>query len=63
MKKVKMFMTKLIANDRLYEVDEQINDFVEENKVDIKVVGFTTFLDTYNNVVVTTALIEYEDIK
>ena len=60
MLRVKEFMTK-----ERYEIDEQINCFIEDehngiNKVyDVK---FNTFLDTYHNVIMSSALLIYDEI-
>lgn len=60
MLRVKEFMTK-----EKYEIDEQINCFIEDehngvNKVhDVK---FNTFLDTYHNVIMSSALLIYDEI-
>ena len=59
MLRVKEFMTK-----KIYEIDEQINCFIEDehngvNKVyDVK---FNTFLDTYHNVIMSSALLIYDE--
>ena len=60
MLRVKEFMTK-----ERYEIDEQINCFNEDehngvNKVyDVK---FNTFLDTYHNVIMSSALLIYDEV-
>lgn len=60
MLRVKEFMTK-----ERYEIDEQINCFIEDdhngvNKVyDVK---FNTFLDTYHNVIMSSALLIYDEV-
>ena len=60
MLRVKEFMTK-----ERYEIDEQINCFIEDehngvNKVhDVK---FNTFLDTYHNIIMSSALLIYDEI-
>lgn len=56
MKKVILFTTK-----QNYEVDEQINDFVERYDVEIVDVKSNTFLDTYHNIIMTSALLIYEE--
>ena len=60
MLRVKEFMTK-----EKYEIDEQINCFIEDehngvNKVhDVK---FNTFLDTYHKLIMSSALLIYDEI-
>lgn len=56
MKKVILFTTR-----QNYEVDEQINDFVERYDVEIIDVKSNTFLDTYHNIIMTAALLIYEE--
>lgn len=56
MKKVILFTTR-----QNYEVDEQINDFVERYDVEIIDVKSNTFLDTYHNIIMTSALLIYEE--
>lgn len=58
MKKVILFTTR-----QNYEVDEQINDFVERYDVEIIDVKSNTFLDTYHNIIMTAALLIYEEEK
>lgn len=58
--KFKEFITK-----ENYEIDEQINDFIEDvhNGVDKYYdVKFTTFLDTYHNIIMSSALLIYDEI-
>ena len=60
MLRVKEFMTK-----EKYEIDEQINCFIEDehNGVDkVHDVKFNTFLDTYHNVIMSSALLIYDEI-
>ena len=60
MLRVKEFMTK-----ERYEIDEQINCFIEDEHngvgkvIDIK---FNTFLDTYHNVIMSSALLIYDEV-
>ena len=56
MRKVVLFTTK-----ENFEVDEQINNFVEKNDVIIVDVKFTTFLDTTHDIIMTSALLIYEE--
>lgn len=58
--KFKEFITK-----ENYEIDEQINDFIEDvhNGVDKYYdVKFTTFLDTYHNIIMSSALLIYDEV-
>lgn len=56
MRKVILFTTK-----ENFEVDEQINNFVEKNDVTIIDVKCTTFLDTTHDIIMTSALLIYEE--
>lgn len=56
MRKVILFTTK-----ENFEVDEQINNFVEKNDVTIIDVKCTTFLDTTHDIIRTSALLIYEE--
>lgn len=56
MRKVILFTTK-----ENFEVDEQINNFVEKNNVTIIDVKCTTFLDTTHDIIMTSALLIYEE--
>lgn len=58
MKKVKLFMSK-----EGYEVDEQINEFVENRNIEIIDVKTDTFLDTTHDIIMTSAMLIYEEIK
>ena len=58
MKKVKLFMSK-----EDYEVDEQINEFVENRNIEIIDVKTDTFLDTTHDIIMTSAMLIYEEIK
>ena len=58
MRKVVLFTTK-----ENFEVDEQINNFVEKNDVIIVDVKYTTFLDTTHDIIMTSALLIYEEKK
>ena len=58
MRKVILFTTK-----ENFEVDEQINNFVEKNDVTIIDVKCTTFLDTTHDIIMTSALLIYEEKK
>lgn len=60
MVKVKLFTTR-----RNYEVDEQINDFLERECVEIVDIKSNTFLDTVNDVIMTSSLLIYNipDVK
>lgn len=55
MRKVILFTTK-----ENFEVDEQINNFVENNDVIIVDVKCHTFLDTTHDIIMTSALLIYE---
>ena len=57
MKKVKLFTSK-----NNYEVDEQINDFVELHLVEVIDIKVTTFLDTTHDIIMTSALLIYKEI-
>lgn len=60
MLRVKEFMTK-----ERFEIDEQINAFIENEHngvgkvIDIK---FNTFLDTYHNVIMSSGLLIYDEV-
>ena len=60
MLRVKEFMTK-----ERFEIDEQINAFIEDEHngvgkiIDVK---FTTFLDTYHNIIMSSALLIYDEV-
>lgn len=56
MRKVILFTTK-----ENFEVDEQINNFVENNDVIIVDVKCNTFLDTTHDIIMTSALLIYEE--
>lgn len=56
MRKVVLFTTK-----ENFEVDEQINNFVEKNDVIIVDVKYNTFLDTTHDIIMTSALLIYEE--
>lgn len=60
MVKVKLFMTK-----RNYEVDEQINDFIEREDVEVIDIKSNTFLDTTHDIIMTSSLLIYnkQDVK
>jgi hypothetical protein len=53
-KKVKLFITK-----EDYEVDDQINDFIEKTGYDIIDVKLNTFLDTTHDIIMTSVMIIY----
>lgn len=58
--KFKEFMTK-----ENYEIDEQINDFIEDEHNGVNKyydVKFTTFLDTYHNIIMSSALLIYDEV-
>lgn len=58
--KVKEFITK-----ENYEIDEQINDFIEDEHNGVNKyydVKFTTFLDTYHNIIMSSALLIYDEV-
>lgn len=58
--KVKEFMTK-----ENYEIDDQINDFIEDEHNGVNKcydVKFTTFLDTTHNIIMSSALLVYDEI-
>ena len=58
--KVKEFMTK-----ENYEIDEQINDFIEDEHNGVNKcydVKFNTFLDTYHNIIMSSALLIYDEV-
>lgn len=54
--KVKEFITK-----ENYEIDEQINDFVKDGGMEIVDIKYNTFLDTYHNIIMSSALLMYKD--
>lgn len=60
MLRVKEFMTK-----ERFEIDEQINAFIEDEHngvgkvIDVK---FNTFLDTYHNVIMSSGLLIYDEV-
>ncbi len=56
MRKVILFITK-----ENFEVDEQINYFVENNDAIIVDVKCNTFLDTTHDIIMTSALLIYEE--
>lgn len=58
MKKVKLFTSM-----KNYEVDEQINDFIKNHNVEIIDVKSNTFLDTSNDIIMTSCLLIYEEIE
>lgn len=58
--RVKEFITK-----ENYEIDEQINDFIEDEHNGVNKcydVKFNTFLDTYHNIIMSSALLIYDEI-
>lgn len=60
MLRVKEFMTK-----ERFEIDEQINAFIEDEHNGVNIyydVKFTTFLDTYHNIIMSSALLIYDEI-
>lgn len=54
MKKVKLFITK-----EDYEVDDQINDFIEKTGYEIIDVKLNTFLDTTHDIIMTSVMMIY----
>lgn len=54
MKKVKLFITK-----EDYEVDDQINDFIEKTGCEIIDVKLNTFLDTTHDIIMTSVMMIY----
>lgn len=54
--KVMEFMTKEILG-----VDDQINLFLEKNNVEFVDVKYHTFLDTYHNIIMSSALLIYKE--
>lgn len=55
MVKVKLFMTK-----ENLDVDAQINDFLEKEDVEVIDIKSNTFLDTNDDVIITSALLIYK---
>lgn len=58
MKKVKLFTSM-----KNYEVDKQINNFIKKHDVEIIDVKLNTFLDTSNDIIMTSCLLIYEEIE
>lgn len=58
-----MIKVRLFTTRENYEVDEQINDFVKREGIELIDVKSNTFLDTYHNIIMTSALLIYwEDL-
>ena len=60
-----MIKFKEFITQENYEIDEQINDFIEDEHNGVNKcydVKFTTFLDTYHNIIMSSALLIYDEI-
>ena len=55
------YKTKLFSTKEHFEIDEQINNFIEREDCQIVDIKFSSLLDTYNNIIMCFALLIYKE--
>lgn len=53
--------TKLFLSKQNFEIDEQINEFIEREDCQIIDIKFSSLLDTYHNIIMFFALVIYKE--
>jgi len=53
--------TKLFLSKQNFEIDEQINEFIEREDCQIIDIKFSSLLDTYHNIIMFFALLIYKE--
>ena len=53
--------TKLFSSKQYFEIDDQINEFIEREDCQIIDIKFSSLLDTYHNIIMFFALVIYKE--
>lgn len=53
--------TRLFSSKQNFEIDDQINEFIEREDCQIIDIKFSSLLDTYHNIIMFFALVIYKE--